>query len=92
MSVLEGLSSSQSWFCKQLYNKYSSQLRPLYQANIYLSQVITRDFHSRVLSLWDNLPLSICSATSSASFKKHLKTYHIDLAFPHYTLAHPAAC
>ena len=34
-------------------------------------------------SLWNNLPLSVCSATSVATFKKYLKTPLFDLAFPH---------
>ena len=32
--------------------------------------------------LWNNLPLSVHSATSVATFKKHLKTHLFDLAFP----------
>ena len=34
-----------------------------------------RAFHSCALSLWNNLPLSVCSATSVAIFRKHLKTH-----------------
>ena len=41
-----------------------------------------RDFHSCVLSLWNNLPLSVHSARSVATFKKYLKTHLFDLAFP----------
>ena len=43
----------------------------------------TRAFHSCALSLWDNLSLSVRSAISVATFKKHLKTHLFDLAFPH---------
>ena len=34
-----------------------------------------RAFHSCAPSLWNNLPLSVHSATSIATFKKHLKTH-----------------
>ena len=42
-----------------------------------------RAFSSCALSLWSNLPLSVRSATSVATFRKRLKTYLFDLAFPH---------
>ena len=41
-----------------------------------------RAFHSCAPSLWNNLPLSVCSASSVATFKKYLKTHLFDLAFP----------
>ena len=41
-----------------------------------------RDFHSWALSLWNNLPLSLRSVISVATFKKYLKAYLFDLAFP----------
>ena len=41
-----------------------------------------RAFHSCAPSLWNNLPLSVRSAISVATFKKHLKTHLFDLAFP----------
>ena len=41
-----------------------------------------RAFHSCAPSLWNNLPLSVHSATSVAAFKTHLKTHLFDLAFP----------
>ena len=41
-----------------------------------------RAFHSCTPSLWNNLPLSVCSANSVATFKKYLKTHLFDLAFP----------
>ena len=41
-----------------------------------------RGFHSCAPSLWNNLPLSVRSASSVATFKKYLKTHLIDLAFP----------
>ena len=41
-----------------------------------------RAFHSCAPSLWDNLSLSVHSAVSVATFKKHLKTHPFDLAFP----------
>ena len=41
-----------------------------------------RAFHSCAPSLWNNLPLSVCSASSVSAFKKHLKTHLFDLAFP----------
>ena len=42
----------------------------------------TRAFHSSAASLWNNLPLSVHSASSVATFKKYLKTYLFDVAFP----------
>ena len=41
-----------------------------------------RAFSSCAPSLWNNLPLSVRSATSVATFRKRLKTYLFDLAFP----------
>ena len=41
-----------------------------------------RAFHSRAPSLWNNLPLSVRSAISVATFKKYMKTHLFDLAFP----------
>ena len=41
-----------------------------------------RAFHSCAPSLWKNLPLSVHSAISVATCKKHLKTHPFDLAFP----------
>ena len=41
-----------------------------------------RAFHSCAPSLWNNLPLSVPSAISVATFKKYLKTHLFDLAFP----------
>ena len=41
----------------------------------------TRAFYSCAPSLWNNLPLFVCSAISVATFKKHLKTHLFDLAF-----------
>ena len=38
----------------------------------------TRGSHSCALSLWNNLLLSVCSAISVATFKKHPKTYLFD--------------
>ena len=41
-----------------------------------------RAFHSCAPSLWNNLPLSVLSASSVATFTKYLKTHIFDLAFP----------
>ena len=41
-----------------------------------------RAFHSCGPSLWNNPTLSVHSAISVATFKKHLKTHLFDLAFP----------
>ena len=41
-----------------------------------------RAFHSCAPSLWNNLPLSVHSAISVATFKKYLKTHLFDWAFP----------
>ena len=43
-----------------------------------------RAFSSCAPSLWNNLPLSVRSATSVATFRRCLKTYFFDLAFPSY--------
>ena len=42
----------------------------------------TRAFSSCDPSLWNNRPLSVRSATSVATFRRRLKTYLFDLAFP----------
>ena len=41
-----------------------------------------RAFRSCAPSLWNNLPLSVRSATSVATFRRCLKTYLFNLAFP----------
>ena len=41
-----------------------------------------RAFSSCAPSLWNNLPLSVRSATSVATFRRCLKTYLFNLAFP----------
>ena len=41
-----------------------------------------RALHSCAPSLWNNLPRSVRSAISVATFKKYLKTHLFDLAFP----------
>ena len=41
-----------------------------------------RAFHSCAPSVWNNLPLSVRSAGSVATFKKYLKTHLFDLALP----------
>ena len=41
-----------------------------------------RAFSSCAPSLWNNLPPSVRSATSVATFRRRLKTYLFDLAFP----------
>ena len=41
-----------------------------------------RAFSSCAPSPWNNLPLSVCSATSVATFRRRLKTYLFDLASP----------
>ena len=43
----------------------------------------SRAFSSCAPSLWNNLSLSVRSATSVATFRRPLKTYLLDLAFPH---------
>ena len=48
-----------------------------------------RAFHSCAPSLWNNLPLSVCSAISVAAFKKNLKTHLFDLAFPPIIISTP---
>ena len=42
-----------------------------------------------VQDLWNNRPLSVCSATSSATFCKHLKTHLFDLAFSPWSRSCP---
>ena len=51
-----------------------------------------RAFHSCAPSLWNNLPLSVRSAISVATFKKHLKTRLFDFDFPPKTPACLMAC
>ena len=41
-----------------------------------------RAFSSCASSLWNNLPLSVRSATSVATFRRRLKTYLFDFVFP----------
>ena len=41
-----------------------------------------RAFSSCAPSLWNNLPVSVRSATSDATFRRRLKTYLFDLASP----------
>ena len=41
-----------------------------------------RAFRSCAPSLWNNLPLSVRSGTSVATFRRRLKTYLFNLAFP----------
>ena len=41
-----------------------------------------RACHSHAPSLWNNLPLSVRSASSVTTFKKYLKTHLFDLASP----------
>ena len=48
-----------------------------------------RAFHSFTPFLWNNRPLSVRSAISVATCKKHLKTHLFDLAFPPKTPACP---
>ena len=42
-----------------------------------------RALQSCDLSLWNNLPLFVCSAISVATLEKHFKKHHFDFAFPH---------
>lgn len=42
----------------------------------------TRGFYSSGPTLWNSLPYSLRSATSTATFRKHLKTHLFDLAYP----------
>ena len=46
------------------------------------TNICARAFSSCSPSLWNNLPLSVRSATSVATFRRRLKTYLFDLAFP----------
>ena len=52
----------------------------------------TRTFHSCAPSFWNNLPLSVRSAISVATFRKYLKTHLFDFAFPPKIMACPMAC
>ena len=51
-----------------------------------------RAFSACALSLWNNFPLSVHSATSVATFRRRLKTYLFDLAFSPWILVCPTAC
>ena len=65
----------------------SRSLRSNNDNSLSVSRVKTntcaRAFYSCAPSLWNNLPLSVHSAISVATFKKYLKTHLSDLAFPH---------
>ena len=64
----------------------SHSLRSNNENNLSVPRVKTntgaRAFHSCAPSLWNNLPLTVRSASSVATFKKYLKTHLFDLAFP----------
>ena len=64
----------------------SHSLRSNKSISLWVPRVKTntgaRAFHSCAPSLWNILPLSVRSAISVATFKKHLKTRLFDLAFP----------
>ena len=64
----------------------SRSLRSNNNNSLIVSRVKTntgaRAFHSCAPSRWNNLPLSVHSAISVVTFKKHLKTHLLDLAFP----------
>ena len=62
--------------CSLRSNKGISLLVPRVKTNTGLTA-----FRYCALSLWNNLPLSVCSANSVATFKKHLKTHPVDLVF-----------
>ena len=51
-----------------------------------------RAFSSCAPSFWNNLPLSVRSATSVATFRRRLKRYLFDLGFPPLTPVCPKAC
>ena len=56
------------------------------------SNIGARAFHCCAPSLWKNLPLSVHSTSSVATFKKYMKTHLFDLAFPLYIPACLMAC
>ena len=64
----------------------SRSLRSNNDNSLSVSRVKTntgaRAFHSCAPSLWNNLPLSVHSASSVATLKKYLKIHLFDLAFP----------
>ena len=64
----------------------SRSLRSNNDNSLSVSRVKTdtgaRVFHSCALSLWNNLLLCVCLASSVATFKKYLKTHLFDLVFP----------
>ena len=51
-----------------------------------------RAFSSCAPSLWNNLPLFVRSVTLVSPFRRRLKTYLFDLAFPPQTPVCPTAC
>ena len=65
----------------------SRSLRSINDNNLSVPRVKTntgaRAFHSCAPSLWNNLPLSVHSASSVATFKKYLKHFSLIQPFPH---------
>ena len=64
-------------------NKRITLLVPMVKTNAG-----ARTFHSCAPSLWNNVLLSVHSASSAATFRKCLKTHLFDLAFPPSSMAH----
>ena len=64
----------------------SRSMRSRKGINVSIPRVETntgaRAFHSHAPPLWNILPLSVFSAISVATLKKHLKTHLFDLALP----------
>ena len=61
---------------------HRDQTKILVCQSLGLRPTQARAFHSCAPPLWNNLPLSVHSAISVATFKKDLKTHFFDLAFP----------
>ena len=74
----------------------SRSLRPNRGITLSIPRIKTntgaRAFSSCPPSLWNNVPLSVRSTTSVATFRRRLKTYLFDLAFPPYTPVCHTAC
>ena len=65
-------------WCYQSLRSNNDNSLPVPRVKTYTG---ARAFHCCAPSLWNNLPLSVRSALSVATFKKHLKTHLFDLAF-----------
>ena len=58
-----------------------SAAKGLLQETVARNQWGSRSFHVAAAKIWNNLPISVCSAKSVCSFKTHLKTHLFQITF-----------